>query len=60
MNGYGKQRRWTDKDGAIVEFYLYLVATFVTVRCLIQKAQARYRWRACRPPTPEVANPRLL
>jgi hypothetical protein len=32
MNGYGKLRRYTDKDGAIVDFFLYLAAAFVTVR----------------------------
>ena len=44
MNGYGKLRRCTDKDGDIVDFYLYLAATFVTVRQLIQRARKRYRW----------------
>ena len=33
MNGYGKLRRCTDRDGRIVDFYLYLArAAFVTVR----------------------------
>jgi len=44
MNGYGKLRRMTDRDAAIVGFYLYLAATFVTVRALIQRARHRYRW----------------
>ena len=44
MNGYGKLRRCTDKDGDIVDFFLYLAAAFVTVRQLIQKARKRYRW----------------
>jgi hypothetical protein len=44
MNGYGKLRRCTDKDGATVDFYLYLAAAFVTVRQLIQRARNRYRW----------------
>jgi hypothetical protein len=44
MNGYGKLRRMTDRDGKIVDFYLYLAATFVTVRALIQRARHRYRW----------------
>lgn len=44
MNGYGKLRRCTDKTGAVVDFYLYLAATFVTVRQLIQRARTRYRW----------------
>lgn len=44
MNGYGKLRRMTDRDAAIVRFYLYLAAAFVTVRALIQRARPRYRW----------------
>lgn len=44
MNGYGKLRRCTDKNGDVVDFYLYLAATFVTVRHLIQRARKRYRW----------------
>jgi hypothetical protein len=44
MNGYGKLRRMTDKDGQIVDFYLYLAAALVTVRQLIQRARTRYRW----------------
>jgi hypothetical protein len=44
MNGYGKLRRMTDRDVAIVAFYLYLAAAFVTVRQLIQHARHRYRW----------------
>jgi hypothetical protein len=44
MNGYGKLRRMTDKDGQVVDFYLYLAAAFVTVRKLIQQTRTRYRW----------------
>jgi hypothetical protein len=44
MNGYGKLRRMTDRDAAVVDFYLYLAAAFVTVRALIQRARKRYRW----------------
>jgi hypothetical protein len=44
MNGYGKLRRMTDKNGQVVDFYLYLAAAFVTVRQLIQRARACYRW----------------
>ncbi len=29
---------------AIVVFYLYLAAAFVTIRQLIQRARTRYRW----------------
>jgi hypothetical protein len=42
MNGYGKLRRITDRDGTIIGFYLYLAAAFVTVRTLIQ--HTRHRW----------------
>jgi len=38
MNGYGKLRRMTDRNPAIVLFYLYLAAAFVTIRQLIQRA----------------------
>jgi transposase len=44
MNGYGKLRRCTDRDAKIVDFFLYLAATFVTVRALIREARTRYRW----------------
>ena len=44
MNGYGKLRRCTERNGAIVDLYLFLAATFVTVRLLIQRARACYRW----------------
>src|SRR5262249_38564112 len=44
MNGYGKLRRMTDRNPAIVIFYLYLAAAFVTIRQLIQRARTRYRW----------------
>lgn len=50
MNGFGKLRRCTEKNGKIVDFYLYLAATFVTVRQLIQRARNLYRW-ATRPTT---------
>jgi transposase len=44
MNGYGKIRRCTDRDSAIIDFYLYLAATFVTIRQLIRQARNLYRW----------------
>lgn len=44
MNGYGKLRRMTDRNGTIVDFYLYLAAGLVTIRQLIQRARNRYRW----------------
>ncbi|WP_431955274.1 IS5 family transposase [Actinacidiphila sp. bgisy167] len=44
MNGYGKLRRCTEKDGSVVDFYLYLAAAFVTLRMLIRRSTNRYRW----------------
>jgi hypothetical protein len=44
MNGYGKLRRCTEKRRAVVDFYLYLAATLVVIRQLIQRARSRYRW----------------
>ncbi len=44
MNGYGKLRRCTEKNGVIVYFHLYLAAAFVPVRCLIQRARITWRW----------------
>lgn len=44
MNGYGKLRRCTERDGTVVDFYLHLAAALVTLRVLIQRARSRYRW----------------
>jgi transposase len=44
MNGFGKLRRCTERNGRVVDFYLFLAASFVVVRCLIQRARMRYRW----------------
>jgi len=44
MNGYGKLRRCTERDGAVVDFYLFLAAAFVTVRALLRAARQRFRW----------------
>ena len=44
MNGYGKLRRCTERNARVVDFYLYLAAALVTIRQLIQRARARYRW----------------
>ncbi|WP_411144228.1 IS5 family transposase [Streptomyces sp. x-80] len=44
MNGYGKLRRCTEKDGSVVDFYLYLAAAVVTLRMLIRRSTSRYRW----------------
>jgi transposase len=46
MNGFGKIRRCTEKNGKVVGFYLYLAATFVTLRALIRRARTLYRWDA--------------
>ena len=50
MNDFGKVRRCTERNGRVVDFYLFLAATFVVVRCLIREARTRYRW-ANRPTT---------
>lgn len=44
MNGYGKLRRCTERNGLVVDLYLFLAAAFVITRCLIQRARTRYRW----------------
>jgi hypothetical protein len=44
MNGYGKLRRCTEKLRPVVDFYLFLAATLVVLRQLIQRARLRYRW----------------
>lgn len=44
MNGYGKLRRCPESSGRVVDFYLFLAATFVVTRALIRCARTRYRW----------------
>ncbi len=44
MNGYGKLRRCTERNGEVVDFYLYLAAALVTLRMLIRGSTTRYRW----------------
>lgn len=44
MNDYGKLRRCTERSGKVVDFYLYLAATLVTLRILIRRATRLYRW----------------
>jgi transposase len=44
MNGYGKLRRCTEKQRAVVDSYLFLAAALVVVRQLIQRARLSYRW----------------
>ena len=44
MNGFGKLRRCTDRNGRVIDFYLFLAAALVTTRCLIHRARTRYRW----------------
>ncbi len=44
MNGYGKLRRCTESNGAIVDFYMYHAVALVTIRQLIQRARKRYHW----------------
>lgn len=42
MNSYGKLRRCTEMNGRVVNFYLYLAATLVTLRMPIWQARSRY------------------
>lgn len=44
MNGYGRLRRCTEKRKTVVAFYLFLAATLVVLRRLLQEARLRYRW----------------
>lgn len=44
MNNYGKLRRCTERSGRIVDLYLYLAATLVTLRMLIRRSTKRFRW----------------
>ena len=41
---YGKLRRCTEQLRPVVDFYLFLAATLVVLRRLIQSARRRYRW----------------
>jgi hypothetical protein len=54
MNGYGKLRRCTERNGRVVDLYLYLAATLVTLRMLIWQARSRYRWTADHQSPPQV------
>ena len=51
MNGYGKLRRCTERNGKVVDFYLYLAAALVTIRQLIQRARAATAGTPARPPS---------
>ncbi|MFJ1842769.1 MULTISPECIES: IS5 family transposase [Streptomyces] len=44
MNNYGKLRRSTERSGKVVDLYLYLAATLVTLRMLIRRSTKRFRW----------------
>ena len=44
MNGFGKLRRCTERNGRAVDFSPFLAAAFVAARCLIREARTRYRW----------------
>jgi transposase len=44
LNDYGKVRRCTDRRGMVVDFSLFLAATFVTVRLLIYRTRETFRW----------------
>jgi transposase len=44
LNDFGKLRRCTERDGKVVDFYLFLAPAFVTARMLIHRARKPYRW----------------
>jgi len=44
MNGYGESCRSMETTSAVIDFYLFLAASFVVTRLLIQRAGRRYRW----------------
>jgi hypothetical protein len=44
MNGFGKVRRCTERAGVVVDLNLWLAAAIVTVRRLISRARASFRW----------------
>ncbi len=44
MNGFGKLRRCPERNGLVVDLYLFLAAAVVVTRRLIQEARTRYRW----------------
>lgn len=50
MNDYGKLRRCTERNGEVVDFYLYLAATLVTLRMLIRELRAATAGTADPPP----------
>ena len=50
MNGFGKLRRCTERDAAVVDLYFSLDSTFVGVRALLRRARQTYR-RLGRPTT---------
>jgi hypothetical protein len=43
MNGYGKLRRGTERNGVVIDFYLFLAAAVVPVRALLREARPRFR-----------------
>jgi transposase len=44
MNAYGKVRRCPERRGMVVDFYLWLAASFVITRLLIHHARETFRW----------------
>jgi hypothetical protein len=50
LNDYGKLRRMTDRNATIVDFYLYLAATLVVIRQLIQRAATAAGGTPAQPP----------
>lgn len=44
LNGFAKLRRCTERSAAVVDFYLFLAASFVATRMLVDAARDRFRW----------------
>jgi hypothetical protein len=44
LNGFAKLRRCTERSAAVVDFYLFLAASFVAARMPVDAARNRFRW----------------
>jgi hypothetical protein len=53
MNNFGRLRRCTERRKAVIEFFLALAPTIITIRCLIRRARTLYRWNT-RPRPPRI------
>ncbi len=53
MNNFGKLRRCTERRTAPAKFFIALASAIITLRCLIRRARALYRWDT-RPPSARI------